>query len=142
MNSLKRFRWILAFVLILSGLSLSSHAQQTTGSIAGTVKDESGAVVPAASVKATNVDTGFSRSAPSKRLRAVPHRLPARRQVHTSSWRRLALDASYKQNIALNVDQTQTVEITLSVGASTETVTVTSAPPLVNTIRRGIGQDH
>ncbi len=65
MNSLKRFRWILAFVLILSGLSLSSHAQQTTGSIAGTVKDESGAVVPAASVKATNVETGFSRSAPS-----------------------------------------------------------------------------
>ncbi len=139
MNSLKRFRWILAFVLILSGLSLSSHAQQTTGSIAGTVKDESGAVVPAASVKATNVETGFSRSAPSNgygqyRIDYLPvgkYKL----ELEAAGFRRFV-----QENIALNVDQTQTVEITLSVGASTETITVTSAPPLVNTTDAVLGR--
>jgi len=48
------------FVLISA---LNSRAQQITGSIVGTVKDEQGAVVPGAAVKATNVDTGFSRLA-------------------------------------------------------------------------------
>ena len=37
---------------------LHSHAQQTTASISGTVKDPSGAVLPQASVTATNASTG------------------------------------------------------------------------------------
>ncbi len=41
--------------------ALSSFAQEITGSIRGTVKDEQGAVVTTATVKATNVETGLSR---------------------------------------------------------------------------------
>ena len=37
------------------------HAQQITGTIVGTVKDQTGALVTTATVKAINVDTGFSR---------------------------------------------------------------------------------
>ena len=37
-----------------------------------------------------------------------------------------------QQNISLNVDQTLTLEVTMTVGVQSQTVTVTSAPPLVN----------
>ena len=54
-----QFRALL--MLILCG-GLNGYGQQITGTIAGTVKDEQGAVITSATVKATNVDTGLSRS--------------------------------------------------------------------------------
>ena len=60
----------LAGLVLLLGLAfLPAAAQQITGSLVGTVKDAQGALITTATVKATNVDTGFSRSAPVKRLR-------------------------------------------------------------------------
>jgi Carboxypeptidase regulatory-like domain len=129
--SLKRSRYIVS--LLVFSLSVASiHAQQTTGSIVGTVKDQAGAVVPAAAVKATNVETGFSRSAPTNgygeyRIDYLPVG-KYKVELVAAGFRRFV-----QENIVLNVDQTQTVEITLTVGASTETVEVTTAPPLVNT---------
>ena len=57
-------RILTALVFILTG-SIVALGQQITGSIAGTVKDQQGAVVNTATVKATNLDTGYSRSAPA-----------------------------------------------------------------------------
>src|SRR3984885_5936354 len=56
-------QFLVAIALIL-GIGTVAHGQQTTGSIVGTVKDQQGAVVNTATVKATNLDTSFSRSAP------------------------------------------------------------------------------
>src|SRR5580704_11650701 len=55
--------WWVAVVLLFASFA-SIHAQQTTGSIVGTVKDKTGAVVNTATAKATNVDTGYSRVSP------------------------------------------------------------------------------
>ena len=57
-------RVLVALVFIFTG-SIIAYGQQTTGSIVGTVKDQQGAVVNTATVKATNLNTGFSRSAPA-----------------------------------------------------------------------------
>jgi len=59
-----RTQFVVALALIL-GLGTVAFGQQTTGSIVGTVKDQQGAVVNTATVKATNLDTGYSRSAPA-----------------------------------------------------------------------------
>ena len=53
---------VLALFFLITG-SIALMGQQTTGSIVGTVTDSQGAVVNTAAVRATNVDTGFSRSA-------------------------------------------------------------------------------
>jgi hypothetical protein len=45
-----------------------------------------------------------------------------------------------QQNLALNVDQTLTVDITMTVGAQSQTITVTEAPPLVNTSDAVLGR--
>jgi hypothetical protein len=60
-----KFTAAFAVGLLLLISALNGRAQQITGSIVGTVKDPQGSVVPGASVKATNVDTGFSRVATS-----------------------------------------------------------------------------
>jgi hypothetical protein len=124
---------------LLAASFMQVHAQQTTGSIVGTVKDPQGAVVNTASVKATNVDTGFSRSAQANgygeyRIDYLP---VGKYSVEATA---TGFERFVQQNLALDVDQTLTVEIKLVVGAQTQTVTVTEAPPLVNTSDAVLGR--
>ena len=132
-----RFTWAIALLVLLSALSVS--AQQTTGTIAGTVKDQTGAVINTATVKATNVDTGFTRSAPTNaygeyRIDYLP----------VGNYNVAATAGSFKQfvqeNITINVDDKLALEITLSAGASTETITVETAPPAINTSDAVLGR--
>ena len=60
-----RTRWfsICMTMLLLAGISLSVSGQTIVGRISGTVKDESGAVIPNANVTATNKATGLARTA-------------------------------------------------------------------------------
>src|ERR1700677_1460109 len=138
-QSLKSFRYALATIVLALSFSSLLHAQQTTGSIVGTVKDQTGAVVPAGTVKATNVDTGFSRSVPTNgygeyRIDYLPV------GKYTVELQATGFKRFVQENIVLNVDQTVTVDIALAVGASTETVEVTPAPPLVNTSDAVLGR--
>ena len=131
-----QFLVVLAMILSLSSVA---HGQQTTGSIVGTVKDQQGAVVNTATVKATNVDTGFSRSAPANGYGEYRiDYLPVGR--YTIEAKAPSFERFVQQNIALDVDQTQTVEVKLTVGAQTQTVMVTEAPPLVNTSDAVLGR--
>jgi hypothetical protein len=115
------------------------QAQQTTGSIIGTVKDQQGAVVNTATVKATNVDTGYTRSAPANgygeyRIDYLPV------GKYSIEAKAPGFEGFVQENLALDVDQTLTVEVKLVVGAQTQTITVTEAPPLVNTSDAVLGR--
>ncbi|HTW60936.1 MAG TPA: carboxypeptidase-like regulatory domain-containing protein [Terracidiphilus sp.] len=131
-----RFLALLVFIL---GLTCAGFSQQITGSIVGTVKDPQGAVVSSAQVKATNTNTGFTRSAPTNgygefRIDYLP----------VGNYTVEASAANFKtfiqKNVVLTVDQTQTLGITLEIGAQTQTVTVTEAPPLVDTSDAELGR--
>jgi hypothetical protein len=131
-------RELVALVFIFTG-SIIAYGQQTTGSIVGTVKDQQGAVVNTATVKATNLNTGFARSAPANgygeyRIDYLP--------VGTYSVEATAagFERYVQKNVALDVDQEQTIDIKLAVGAQTQTVTVTEAPPTVNTADAVLGR--
>jgi hypothetical protein len=129
----------LVLLLAIAGASLPAFAQQITGSIVGTVHDPQDAVVNSATVKATNKDTGFTRSAPTNgygeyRIDYLP--------VGTYS---IDVDAAgfkkyLQKNLQLTVDQTLTVDVTLEIGAESQTITVTEAPPLVNTSDAELGR--
>ena len=132
-------------ILRLLGLGLlvasftQVQAQQTTGSIIGTVKDQQGAVINTATVKATNVDTGFSRSAPANgygeyRIDYLPV------GKYTIEATAAGFERFVQENLALDVDQTLTVEVKLAVGAQTTTITVDEAPPQVNTSDAVLGR--
>ena len=130
---------IIALGLLVLLSAQNARAQQITGSIAGTVKDGQGAVVSGAAVKATNVDTGFTRLATtandgSYRIEYLP---VGKYEVEVEM---AGFQKFVQQNIVLALDQTQALNVTLAVGVSSQTVTVTAAPALVETTTATLGR--
>jgi hypothetical protein len=153
MNSISRRQSIMAFLsqrpnlfLHLAGIALllglgflPAAAQQITGSIVGTVKDQSSAVVTTAKVKATNVDTGFTRTAPVNGYGEFRiDNLPVGK--YTVQADAATFERYVQKNLALDVNQTLSLDIKLVVGAQDITVTVTEAPPQVNTSDAVLGR--
>ncbi|MDT7816679.1 MAG: hypothetical protein QOJ42_6595, partial [Acidobacteriaceae bacterium] len=134
-----KFTTLVTMSLLILVSALHARAQQITGSIVGTVKDAQGAVVPGASVKATNADTGFSRVATTAGDGAYRiEYLPIGKydvNVEMAGFKKFV-----QQNVVLAVDQAQALNVTLAVGASSETVTVSAAPPLVETTTATLGR--
>src|SRR5258708_25200858 len=134
-------RWLLdslvAIALLVAGNS--AQAQQITGAFGGRVPDSQGAVVPNALIRATNTGTGFSRTATSDNAGGyLIQYLPVGSytvEVTTPGFKKFV-----QQNLVIAVDVTQTLAVTLEVGAATETVTVTDAPPLINPTTQTIGR--
>jgi Carboxypeptidase regulatory-like domain len=129
----------LAIGILFALVSVCLHGQQITGTIVGTVKDAQGAVLPGAVVKAMNVDTGFIRSttAGSEGEYRIEY-LPVGKyhvDVEAPGFKKFV-----QENVVLAVDQTQALNITLSVGTQTETVTVTDAPTLIDTNTAVLGR--
>jgi hypothetical protein len=124
--------------LLLCALS-TARGQRITGNIAGTVKDPQGAVVPTATVKATNVETGLTRSAdPSADGGFQVQYLPV--GTYTVEVSAKGFKTYVEQNVAVTVDQTNSLAIMLTVGTQTETVEVTGAAPLVENTTAELGR--
>jgi len=118
----------LSFVLLSASSAL---AQITAATISGTVKDDTGGVLPGADIVAKNVDTGISRSAVSNgdggfTLAGLP---PGKYEV------RVALPGfnTSVQTLELAVAQQAGFVVTLKVGATQESVTVSAGAVLVDT---------
>jgi len=115
--------------LILGGLPLG--AQQNVSRLVGTVSDPSGAVVPGAKVTGTNQATGLKVEMLTNSSGAyVFPDLPIGKYDLNVSFSGFQ---SYDQtNIVLISGQTATIDVKLLVGTATQTVTVTSAAPLMD----------
>src|SRR5688572_15457717 len=59
---MKRLGLLVAMLLSCVGLCRTAEAQVTTGTILGTVTDQSGGVLAGATITVTNLDTRFSRT--------------------------------------------------------------------------------
>lgn len=131
-----KFLLLLMVAIIFSGTAI---AQLTTATIIGTITDSTGAVVPGVSVTATNIDTHFARTVASGsdgsyRLEFLP-----------IGRYELKIDAngfkSYSQtNITLNLNDQLRNDVALSLGNTSETITVTDAPSLVQSSAASLGR--
>jgi outer membrane receptor protein involved in Fe transport len=113
--------------LLLLSISLSSAvlAQNVTASITGTVKDATGAVVPNATVRATNTGTqtqfdGVSDGTGTYLLRNLPV------GVYTVRIESKGFQGWESRDVRLQVNEIARIDASLNVGATTETVTVSS----------------
>ncbi len=128
------------FLALLVSLlcALPGHAQQTTGSISGTVKDSSGAVVPQASVRATNVNTGaVERTVSDANGVYTFPTLPA--GDYTVSVEQTGFTRATLSEITLQVYQKAVVDVVLQVGGTTQSVTVQASTPLVDPSTASLG---
>src|SRR5580704_18354453 len=119
----KNLLCLLALLLLLPSLVF---AQADTGTLAGTVKDTSGAVVPDAMVTARNSATGAQRSVQtgSDGVYTFPGLAPAPYDVTVSK----AGFADYKAQVTVTVGGHATLDAPLSVSQVSTTVEVVAVP--------------
>src|SRR5438093_866876 len=129
----------LSFLLLIMLIPASVWAQVYSGSLTGVIKDPSGAVVPGAEVKLTDVNKGYSQDVKTDEsgrylLRSIApgtYRL----SVVASGFR-----AYLQQGIVLDVGQNASVDVALQLGEQSNTVEVTSESTLLQTEDAVTGQ--
>ena len=126
------------YLTILLGLGPLS-GQTTTGSIVGTVTDPSGAVIGAASITITNMDTNISVKATTDQSGnyVVTPLAIGRYSVTVEA---AGFKKSVRTDITVNVQDRVRVDAALEVGAVTDTVEVQAAAPLLQTDTSYLGQ--
>jgi len=129
-----------AIIALLLAIPLTANAQVTTATVVGTVTDPGGSAVPGATVMARNLDNGLTRTVTSGdegtyRLEFLPVGKYAVEVTYTG------FKKAYVSDIVLQVNDTTRVDVALTVGQVSETVTIAeSASPAINTSTPEIGR--
>src|SRR5215471_3118017 len=115
-------------------LCISALAQGTgaSGDITGTVTDPSSAVLPNATVTATDVEKGIKRSGTSDGSGrfSITGLAPS---VYNVSAEHAGFQTSIQKGVVINVGQTTTLDFHMKVTGATESIEVTTEPPAVET---------
>src|SRR5918997_1703989 len=130
------FKFMLA---VVCGVALSTPAYaQATGSIAGIVTDESGAVMPGVTVEATNVGTNQTRTAVTGEdgFYSIPLIPPGQYSIKATLQ---GFKTFVREGVTVAVESTARVDVKLAVGGLEETVSVTADAPLVETSNATLG---
>ncbi len=132
-------RCILIPALCALAISEAAHAQTTTASVLGVVRDHTGAVVPQVEIEARNAATSFTRSTLSDETGAyLITNLPVGEYTVTAA--KSGFSKNVQQGITLVVDQNARVDITLAVGNVSESVTVNAEATGVETRSTTVGE--
>ncbi len=126
--------------IILAALLLTSAVMgQGLATIVGTVTDPSGAVVPGAEVTATEVGTGYARTAKTnpEGYYVIPSLRPAEFAISVQA---AGFRMHRQSGITLLTNQSLTVNVALELGSPTESVKVEGAASLVDTTTGTIRQ--
>src|SRR3954464_14527765 len=131
--------WFAALIVAMSAAHPLAQSQAINGTIEGTITDQSGAALPGVSVTVTNVDTGDTRVVISNE--AGMYRAPL---LPLGRYRVSAELQGFKkfeqQGLTISAGQSAVINVTLSVGSMTETVTVTSEAPIAEPGKIDLGR--
>ena len=125
-------RWLVRAMVFLVLLLSAEYAQAQNALVAGTIKDQSGAVIPGVTLDAKNQETGLSRTVVSDdnghfRLPALP---PG---TYTVTADLAGFTKEEVKDIVLVIDQTAMVDFTMKPAQMSETVAVVAEAPMVDT---------
>jgi len=131
-----------SFVLLLLSFSTTAAFGQASyaAQVRGVVKDQTGAMVPKATVTITNDATGISATAHTDDhgLYILTGLRPA---VYTIKVNSAGFRPAEEKNVVLQVDQQTTIDFTLHPLGVITTVEVTTAAPLLDTESASLGTD-
>lgn len=132
-------RKISAFVVLLYIFSSLAFAQQATSEIGGRIIDETGAVIPGASVSIVNQETGtFARQAVTGDDGSYLF-VALRPGIYMLTVEVPGFKKAVRDDVRLTVGQRQTLDIVLELGQITEIVTVSGATTTVETTSKEVG---
>jgi hypothetical protein len=130
---------ILAFACFLLIPGQYAFGQVDEGAISGTVQDATGAVVPNAQVILLNTDQGITLQTKTSNSGEYTFS-PVRTGHYTLSVISQGFQKTTQKNLTVDVAQHLLVNVQLKLGAATETVEVTTAPPELQTQDASVGQ--
>lgn len=141
MKSKQSSRWskvLLVVCALIFGAS-AVVAQVDTGTVLGTVKDTSGAVIPDAKVTVTNVGTTNATSVLT-RDDGTYVVTPLKIGTYKVSVEHAGFRSVQHSAFELDIQQQAEVDIVMPAGATTQTVEVTASVPLLQTQNASVGQ--
>ncbi|MGH7341790.1 MAG: carboxypeptidase regulatory-like domain-containing protein, partial [Candidatus Rokuibacteriota bacterium] len=120
-----------ALVVALVTLGSPAFAQITSATMSGTIKDETGGVLPGVDVVIGNLDTGVTRSVVTDEngYYTVPGLAPGRYEARAMLQ---GFATTVQSGIILVVAQEAGLNLVLKLGTAEETITVTGESPLVD----------
>lgn len=119
-------------VIAMLAIALTIHAQSTTGTIYGAVADPSGAAIPGCTIKATNTATGVAQTTVTNGSGAYTFATvdPGDYSVSTTA---TGFKNLTQTGVQVAANQNVHVAFSLSVGSTTETVSVAADVTMVDT---------
>lgn len=127
-------------ILLLTFIAISSRAQfLDQGALTGVVQDPSGAVVPNAKVTLTETDTNLKLTGKTDHS-GVYTFSPIKIGHYSITVSAPGFQTTTQQNVSVDIGQRASVSITLQPGAVSASITVSTAPPLLETQESTVGQ--
>src|SRR6266536_24873 len=129
--------WLLLGMLAFTAAPAWAQSRMTGADLEGTVRDDTGAVLPGAAVSATNVETSVVRStaSDSQGRYLLPALAPG---VYTVTAELFGFGTRTRQNIALLLGQAALVDFSLALSGKSEAVTVTESAPILDARRTAV----
>src|SRR5262245_64831302 len=127
------------FAFVAWGLAVGVRAQVTTGSILGTVRDNSGAAVKGARVTVTDVarSAATNYTTDEEGNYNAPFLIPGAYSVAVEAH---GFKKSITNNVVVQIDQKARIDFALEVGQIAEVAEITAAITLVKTESSGVGE--
>lgn len=132
----RRFQALFTFLLIMLSCVPMANAQFSSA-IEGVVTDPTGAAVPGAQIILANIETGVTQQTKTNQTGYYnfPALAPGKYKITANA---TGFQTIVQENILLISGRVQGVPLTLQLATAKTSVTVTSAPPLVQTEEPGI----
>jgi hypothetical protein len=125
MSKVFRLAFLLRFSLLVFAMCSFLQAQVERGTLSGTVRDSSGAIVPGVNVIVRNVNTGVAvtTSANQSGEYVAPNLIPGEYTITASH---KGFSTMTQSGIVVHVNERLVVDLALTVGEITQTVEVTA----------------
>ena len=126
--------------LLLASASILTFGQAVNANLLGTVTDQTKAAVPGATVTITEVKSGASKTAQTNGSGNYDFEA-----IQPGTYEITATQTGFRptrvENVAVAVNTTVRMDVTLALGSATESVTVSAAPDVLKTDRADVGID-
>lgn len=131
--------WLFLLLLLTIAVCTASAQIGGSGAIQGRITDPDGAVVPNATVTATNVATGvaLTRKATSAGDYLISPLPPGEYSVTVAAE---GFSLLKQEHVIVNATRSTGLDVRLKVGSQTQQVLVTSAPPVLDTTDATLGE--
>ena len=130
--------WLALLLLVAVSVPCAVAQIAGTGAISGTVTDSTGAVVGGAAVTATLVDqnTSTTRTTTGTGDYTITPLTPG---LYTVTVTAKGFETFVQQNVTVNALQNVALNVKLTIGTAQQTITVTAAPPILETTDATLG---